>query len=267
MTWLAAAFEWQSRAVAARHLRVHLHNWHTAFLPPVAEPLASLLAFGVGLGAYVATIEWQGRGVGYLTYLAPGLLAYTTYLTSVFQALFAAFIRMRYQRTWEGQLTTQVELRHVVWGELLWAALLATIYVAIVGLVLGLLGAAGVISLRVALLPLLLPVAFVAACGFASLGLCFTAVVPTIDHMNIPVFVLILPLSLVSATFFPLEHPALVALSWVNPLYHLAQAYRGVLLGGPVLAHLVSLVVLIALMLAVLVPLDLRLLRRRVLGE
>jgi hypothetical protein len=43
---------------------------------------------------------------------------------------------MRYQRTWEGQLTTQIELRHVVWGEILWAGLLTTSSVAIVGLVL-----------------------------------------------------------------------------------------------------------------------------------
>ena len=44
-------------------------------------------------------------------------------MTAIFQSLFGAFIRMRYQRTWEGQLTTQIDLRHVVWGEVLWAAL------------------------------------------------------------------------------------------------------------------------------------------------
>ena len=134
--WLAAALEWQSRVVVLRHLRVYLHNWHTAFLPPVGEPVTMLLAFGLGLGGYVGALDWRGRAVDYPTYVAPGLLAYAAFMTSVFQALFAAFIRMRYQRTWEGQLTTQVGLRHVVWGEVLWAALLATIYVLIVGLVL-----------------------------------------------------------------------------------------------------------------------------------
>ncbi len=139
----------------------------------------------------MAHLSWQGRGIDYLTYVAPGLLAYATFMTAIFQALFAAFIRMRYQRTW----------------------------------------------------------------------------LPTIDHMNLPVFLLVLPMGLMSATYFPLEHPALVALSLVNPLYHLAQAFRGVLLGGPVMGHLVGLAILAAVMLGVLVPLDLRLLRRRVLGE
>lgn len=54
------------------------------------------------------------------------MLAYARFMTAISQSLFGAFIRMRYQRTWEGQLTTQVELRHVVWGEILRAGLLTT---------------------------------------------------------------------------------------------------------------------------------------------
>jgi lipooligosaccharide transport system permease protein len=267
VSWPAAALEWQSRAVVARHLRVYLRNWHTAFLPPAVEPVTMLVAFGIGLGGYVATLPWQGRPVEYLTYVAPGLLAYATFMTAIFQSLFAAFIRMRYQRTWEGQLTTQVALPHVVWGEVLWAGLLATMYVAIVALVLAALRMAGLLAIEVALLPVLLPIVFVAGCAFAALGLCFTAIVPTIDHMNLPVFLLVLPMGMLSSTYFPLAHPWLVGLNLVNPLHHLAEAFRGLLIGGPVLGHLAGVLGLSALMLGVLVPLDLRLLRRRVLGD
>ena len=145
----------------------------------------------------------------YLTYVAPGLLAYAAFMTAVFQALFAAFIRMRYQRTWEGQLTTQVELRHVVWGEVLWAALLATIYVLIVALVLALFALAGLVEPRPRLAaPSRCRIAFVGGCGFAAFGLCFTALVPTIDHMNLPVFLVVIPMGLLSGTYFPITHPA-----------------------------------------------------------
>src|SRR5262245_40607242 len=226
-----------------------------------------LVAFGLGLGGYVASLSWQGRPIEYMTYVAPGLLAYATFMTAIFQSLFGAFIRMRYQRTWEGQLTTQIELRHVVWGEVLWAGLLATMYAAIVAAVLAGFHAIGLVHLEVARLPALLPVSFVAACAFGALGLCFTALLPTIDHMNLPVFILVLPMGLLSSTYFPLEHPALVALNLANPLFHLAQTFRGVLIGGPVAAPLAGVAALSALMLAVLVPLDLRLLRRRVLGD
>jgi lipooligosaccharide transport system permease protein len=267
VSWLGAALDWQSRAVTARHLRVYLQNWHTAFLPPALEPVTMLVAFGLGLGGYVASLTWQGRPIEYMTYVAPGLLAYATFMTAIFQSLFGAFIRMRYQRTWEGQLTTQIELAHVIWGEVLWAGLLATMYTAIVGVVLAACHAAGLVTIAVAWLPALLPVSFVAACAFGALGLCFTALLPTIDHMNLPVFLLVLPMGLLSSTYFPLEHPALVALNLANPLYHLAQASRGLLLGGPVAVPLAGVTGLSAVMLAVLVPLDLRLLRRRVLGE
>ena len=50
-------------------------------------------------------------------------------------------------------------------------------------------------------------------------------------------------------------------------LYHLAEGLRGVLVGDAAALHLLAVIGLSALMLAVLVPLDLRLLRRRVLGE
>jgi lipooligosaccharide transport system permease protein len=265
--WLIAALEWQSRAVVSRHLRVYLRNWHTAFLPPAVEPITMLLAFGLGLGGYVTSIRWDGREIGYLTYVAPGLLAYAAFMSATFQALFAAFIRMRYQRTWEGQLTTQVELRHVVWGEVLWAGLLATTYVVIVAAVLAGCHLLGLLALKLWLLPALIPIVFVAGCAFASLGLCFTALVPTIDHMNLPVFLFVLPLGFVSATYFPLERPLLITLSVANPLYHLSQGLRGLLIGGPILGHLASLALLASVMLCVLVPLDLRLLRRRVLGD
>jgi len=137
----------------------------------------------------------------------------------------------------------------------------------IVSAVLTVLHAAGFLHIQIALLPALLPIVFVAGCAFAALGLCFTAIVPTIDHMNLPVFLLVLPMGLLSSTYFPLEHPVLVALNAGNPLYHLAQAFRGILIGGPVAGHLAGVVGLSALMLAILVPLDLRLLRRRVLGD
>ncbi len=267
MLWLTAAVEWQSWAVVGRHARVYLRSWHINFLPPAGEPVMMLLAFGLGLGGYVSSLDWQGRTVPYMTFVAPGIIAYACFMTATFQALYAAFIRMHYQKTWEGQLTTQIELRHVVWGEILWAALLCTSYAAIVSLVLAGCHILGLVTLDFRALLVLAPVVFVAGCAFAALGLFFTAVVPTIDHMNLPVFLFVLPFGIVSGTYFPLADPRLAPLRALSPLYHLAEGARGLLLGAPAIRHLATLLAMAVVMVLVLVPLDLRLLRRRVLGE
>src|SRR5437016_1630975 len=97
--------------------------------------------------------------------------------------------------------------------------------------------------------------------------LAYATFMTAIDHMNLPIFLVILPLGFVSATYFPLGHPVLAAISTANPLYHLAEGIRGLLLGDGAGYHLAGLAGLLTVMLVVLVPLDMRLLRKRVLGD
>ena len=56
-------------------------------------------------------------------------------------------------------------------------------------------------------------------------------------------------------------------MSTANPLFHLAEGLRSLLLGDNSGYHLGSLAGLLAVMLGILVPLDMRLLRKRVLGD
>jgi len=267
-TILAAAIQWQSRAVLARHIRVHLRNWHTVTLPPVCEPLIMLLTFGLGLGSQMGSLRWQDQDLNYLHYLAPGILAYTAFMSSFFQSLFAAFIRMRFQKSWEGQLTTQVRLEHVVWGEAFWAATLATSYAAVVCLVLAGFGLAGQLSIHWAWLPATIPLLFLTALAFSAIGLFFTAILPSIDHMSLPFFLVIMPIAFASSTYFPLPNiPALQYASMINPLHHLAEGLRGLLLEGKPTHHLTASADLCLALLTALIPLDMRLLRRRVFGD
>lgn len=262
------AFDWQSRAILGRHIRVHLRNWHTATVPPVCEPLIMLLAFGVGLGKQIGALEWGGREMDYLHYLAPGILAYTTFMSSFFQSLFGAYVRMHFQKSWEGQLTTQVRLEHVVWGEALWAATLATAYAVVVCLLLVILGGVGWLTLYWGWLPVVVPLLFLMALAFSAVGLWFTSLLPSIDHMSLPFFLVILPIGFASSTYFPLPAvPWLEAAVLVNPLHHLAEGLRQLLLENRVTWHLGAAAGLCLVMLALLVPLDMRLLRRRVFGD
>jgi lipooligosaccharide transport system ATP-binding protein len=59
----------------------------------------------------------------------------------------------------------------------------------------------------------------------------------------------------------------LAPLRAASPLYHLAETARGLLLGGSIAYHLTALLAMSVAIVLILVPLDLCLLRRRVLGE
>ncbi len=259
---------WQSWAVAARHLRVLLLNWHTALVPPIAEPVVLLLAFGVGLGSQMENFTWNGKPISYLAYLAPGILAYTSFMMAFFQSLFSAFMRMHYQRTWEGQLTTQIRLEHVIWGEAVWAASLATFYVVTMCFVLIGFGLGGMLALQWAWMPVAVPVLFLGSLAFAFVGLYFTATLPSMDHMGLPFFLVIMPIGFASGTYFPL--PDLRWLHWlaeVNPLYHLAEGVRLLLIEGDFTSHLPKAMLACLGMLLVLVPIVRRKLRRRMFGD
>lgn len=269
MRLLPAIFDWRSRAVLRRNALVYFRNWRTAFLPPAAEPIVYFLAFGLGLGGYVGTLAYDDQSVSYATWVAPGLLAYTAFGTAFFESLYAAYVRMFYQKTWDGILATQVEIHHVVWGEVLWASARGAMNTAVVAAVLGGFQALGLVDIHWVWLPLAPLIAFVAGWTFAAFGLIFTAIVPSIDHMNYPTFLIGVPLGLISNTYFPVESdiPALQALITANPLYHLSETFRSMLVSGRPDEHVLYLLLTAGLFLASFTAIAQRLTRRRVLGD
>lgn len=266
---LAAAADWRSWAVFRRNALVFLRNWKTAVVPPAMEPVVFFLAFGVGFSGLIESIPYRGVEINYATYVAAGLIAYTGFGTPYYEALYSAYVRMFYQKTWDGLLATQVELPSVVWGEILWGAARGMANISIVSLVIAGFDVVGLVDVRPEFL-LFLPFAgFISGCAFASFALIFTAIVPAIDHMNYPVFLIGWPLSLVSNTFFPVEpaNQALWALMQLNPIYHLAECARGLMVLGDPGGHLLGLLGSSVLWLVPSTLLAVRLTRRRVLGD
>ena len=266
---LAALTDWRSRAVLWRNAQVYLRNWRTAFFPPALEPLLFFVAFGLGLGSYVGALEYAGREVSYATWVAPGLLTYTAFTTAFYEGLYSTYVRMFYQKTFDGILATQVDMRHIVWGEVLWCGLRGMMNAVVVSLVLVLFQAFGVVEVDLWALVALAPLTFVVGWSFGAFALVFTAIVPSIDHMNYPVFVIGVPLSLLSDTYFPVptENPIVHALLVLNPVYHFASAARALLLGGPIAPPLLGLLAATVISVVVMITLAHRLMHRRVLGE
>jgi ABC-type polysaccharide/polyol phosphate export permease len=88
------------------------------------------------------------------------------------------------------------------------------------------------------------------------------------DHMSLPFFLVIMPIGFASNTYFPLpDVPVLREVVTVNPLLHLSEGLRFALLDGRLTWHLPAALGLVLLLLAVLMPIDMRMLRRRVFGD
>jgi lipooligosaccharide transport system permease protein len=269
VTALLAMLDWRSLAVFRRNAFVYFRNWKTAFVPPAMEPVVFFLAFGLGLGAHVGTLPYHEEDVPYADWVAGGLLAYTAFSTPFFEGLYSAYVRMFYQKTWDGILATQVEMRHIVWGEILWAGARGAMNTLAVAIVLAGLSLVGLVHIHLEYLFVAPIVAFPVGWAFAAFALIFTAIVPSIDHMNYPVFLVGTPIGLVSNTYFPIESddPWLSALVQANPVYQLAETNRALLVEGAFDAHSGMLALTTAVSLVVCAAVAQHLTRKRVLGD
>lgn len=210
-----------------RDIDVWKKNFRVNFLPPLLEPILYLLALGFGLGFFVKEIQ----GIPYARFIAPALFAITVMNSAFFECTYASFVRMYYQKTFDAIITTPVNLDEVVAGELLSGATKALVNG---GIVLGVITAFGLVDLGYALL--LLPLACLAGLLFASLAMICTALVPSIDSFNYPIFLFLTPMFLFSSTFFPMAILPGVVQSFAYvalPLAHLTRLARGLTLGQP----------------------------------
>ena len=211
-----------------RNLIVYRKIWKVVFLPPILEPLFYLAAFGIGLSILVGKVQFKGSEVSYIQFIAPALLAINIMYNAFFENTYTSFVRMYYQKTYDGMMATPLSLEEIMTGEIIWAATKAVIASAIMQ---GVISLFGLIRYPEGLL--ILPLAFLGGISFGSVGLYFTAIVRGIEMFNLPVFLFITPMFLFSGTFFPLENLPLWAqkLALIFPLTHLVRITRELSLG------------------------------------
>ena len=242
-----------------RNLDVNLVTWQTNFLPPITEPVLYVLAFGFGLGQYVERMEYRGQEVGYLEFVAPGMIAVAVMFHAMMECMWGSFIRMYYQKTFDAIVATPLLIEDVILGEILWGATKALFTSTIM---LGMLACFGLVSWPLGLW--VIPVAALGGLVFGGVGMVCTGICKTIDVMNLPLFLVIMPMFLFSGTFFPLEAlpPWGRVIAWASPLTHVAAGCRAATMGqglAPVLTHLAVL----AAATGPIIYLALRLMRRR----
>lgn len=192
------------------------------------EPLFYLVAFGVGLSVLIGNVRVQGLEVSYIRFIGPALLAINIMYNAFFENTYTSFVRMYFQKTYDGMMATPLSLEEIMTGEIIWAA---TKSVIATGIMQGVISIFGLIRYPEGLL--ILPLAFLGGMAFGSIGLLFTGMVRGIEMFNLPVFLFITPMFLFSGTFFPLGNLPLWAqkLALVLPLTHLVRLVRGLSFG------------------------------------
>ncbi len=210
--------------VMSRDVALFGRYWASTTFSSIVQPTIYLLAFGLGLGTLVKTIDH----VKYVEYVATGVVATAVLFSSAFPGMFNTFIRWQFQRTYDAMLAAPVDVEELITAEILWVSLRAGVYglaPLLVGMAFGLAPEAGML-----LVPL---IGFVTAVGFCAFGVTVAAVAKTIDNFNYITSAVLTPLFLVAGTFFPITHPrGLRIAAQFNPLYHCVQLVRDASLGN-----------------------------------
>ncbi|HZJ26872.1 MAG TPA: ABC transporter permease [Acidimicrobiia bacterium] len=213
--------------VMERNVLAYRRMW-LIFLTGFAEPVFYLLSIGIGVGSLVGSVEVPGHGsVPYETFVAPGLLAASAMNGSVFDTTFNFFFKYKYSKSFDAMLATPMETTDVAFGEMGWALSRGTLYATaflVTMVVLGLVESPWAV--------LAVPAAMLIGFAFAGAGMAATTWMRSFVDFDF-VGIVLVPLFLFSATFFPLSrYPD--ALQWVvrcTPLYQGVHLVRSLTLG------------------------------------
>jgi lipooligosaccharide transport system permease protein len=191
-------------------------------LPPFLEPLIFLAAIGLGLGRYITE---SMEGLRYIEFLGTGLIVTTAMFTSAYECSFGTFIRLEFQKVYDGMLAAPITVNNLIVGEMLWAGTKGLFFSFAV---LCVLATFGIVSLPYGLVAPL--VGFVTAVMFSALSLFVTSFVKTINHFNFYFTGFISPMFFFSGVIFPTSNlPRFIQpVVEIIPLTHSVRLVRAV---------------------------------------
>lgn len=209
-----------------RNVVMYRRQW-PVLITGVVEPILYLVAIGIGVGSLVGELPYAGHMIPYETFVASGMLATAAMNGAVFDTTFNFFIRLKYAKLYDAVLATPLEPRDVALGEVTWALGRGAFYGAcflVTMAAFGLIGSWWAVAA--------LPVVVLIGAAFASVGLASATYLRSFvdfEYINL----VLLPMFLFSATFFPLaQYPGWLAaiVEW-TPLYQGVELCRALTTG------------------------------------
>ena len=224
-------------AVARRHWVVYASTLLANSLPAFMEPILFVTAIGLGLGAYVQVAEGGQGGMGGMAlgaFMGPGALAMTAMFTAAFETSYGTFVRLVYQKTYDGMLATPLTPNDVFGGELLWCGVKGFCFTAVVLGVFTAFAYGNDWLVHMKPTALLIPlVGFVCSFMFGAIGLHVTSVTKNMANFNFFFTGALTPMSLFSGMVFPVSDlpNGMRQIAYALPLFHVTELNRLLLFG------------------------------------
>jgi lipooligosaccharide transport system permease protein len=203
-----------------RHYRVYTKNLISNGLPPFLEPLIFLAGIGLGMGTYLQKMD----GMPYLTFLATGLPITAAMFTAAFECSYGTFIRLEFDKVYEGMLAAPLSVNDLLIGEILWAGSKGFFFsLAVIAVV----AAFGLVPMPASLATAL--AGFLTGLMFAAISLLITSFVSDINHFNFYFTGFLSPMFFFSGVVFPIANlpRTLRAVAEIFPLTHAVRLARG----------------------------------------
>ncbi len=228
-----------------RHMRVYTKNIFSNGLPPFLEPLIFLAGVGLGLGKYITQ---SMEGLTYIEFLGTGLLMTAAMFTASFECTFGTFIRMEFEKVYDGMLAAPITANNLIIGEIIWAGTKGFFFSFAV---LCVLTCFGIISLPRGLLAPF--IGFFTGLMFSVMALLVTSFVRTINHFNFYFSGFISPMFFFSGVVFPISNlPAYIRpFAEIIPLTHSVRLTRAVCAGQYNMYLLLDMLYIIAFILVI----------------
>jgi lipooligosaccharide transport system permease protein len=202
-----------------RHMRVYTKNLVSNGLPPFLEPVIFLVGVGLGLGRYIKAMD----SVPYLVFLATALPVTSAMFTASYECTFGTFVRLEFQKAYDGMVAAPVTINDLFVGEILWAGSKGLFFSACVVLVMSLFGA---IPMPMGVLAV--PIGFLTGAMFGAISLLVASFVQNINHFNFYFTGFLSPMFFFSGTVFAIDSlpRALRPLAEILPLTHAVRLTR-----------------------------------------
>ena len=217
----------RARFLVERNIYVYRRGW-MIFVSGFVEPVFYLASLGLGLGAIIGTVPGPGGApISYELFVAPALLATASMNGAIAEGTFNFFFKLKYSRTFDSILSTPLGPDDIAVGELIWALIRGGIYAVAFLIVMGVFGL--IVSPWVLLA---VPGALLVGFAFGAVAMAATSFMKTWQDFDL-IQLVILPLFLFSATFYPLETypPAIQAIVAWTPLYQGVDLLRSLAVG------------------------------------